>query len=222
MKFTEVELERIESQLSNPEGDFGVKIAENMNESNIRMTIDSIESLNLLDSDIVLEIGHGNCGHLKNIYKEPNGIQYFGLEISETMKHESERINQKLIENNKICFSLYDGIKIPFSNNSFDKIYSVNTIYFWKKPLDFLNEIYRVLNKNGILILTFAQKDFMNNLPFVKDKFNLYDNDDLNLLIKNTDFKIIEIENKSDKVISKSGESVERIYSVVKIKKNCN
>jgi tRNA G46 methylase TrmB len=114
MKFTQDELKRIEQQLSNPEGEFGVEIAKNMNESNIKMTINSIKSLNLLESDILLEIGHGNCGHLKKIYNATNDIQYFGLEISETMKYEAERINQNLIQNNRINFSLYDGIKIPF------------------------------------------------------------------------------------------------------------
>ncbi|WP_282079551.1 hypothetical protein [Aquimarina algiphila] len=59
----------------------------------------------------------------------------------------------------------------------------------------------------------------MKKLPFVKDKFSLYDNNDLKLLIKKTGFNIIETENMSEKIKSKSGELVERIYSVVKIKK---
>jgi hypothetical protein len=67
MKFTKDELKGIEQQLSNPEGEFGVEIAKNMNESNIQMTIDSIKSLILLESDMLLEIGHGNCGHLEYI-----------------------------------------------------------------------------------------------------------------------------------------------------------
>ena len=215
MKFTQDELKGIEQQLSNPQGEFGVEIARNMNESNIQMTTDSIKSLNLLESDILLEIGHGNCGHLEKIYNKTIDIQYFGLEISETMKYEAE----KLIQNNRINFSLYDGIKIPFPDIYFDKIFSVNTIYFWEKPLDLVSEIYRVLKVNGILILTFSQKNFMKNLPFVKSKFSLYDNSDLSLLIKKTEFKIIEIENMTEKIKSKSGELVERIYSVVRIKK---
>ncbi|MCG8884010.1 class I SAM-dependent methyltransferase [Tenacibaculum finnmarkense] len=219
---TQDELKGIEKQLSKPEGEFGIEIAKNMNESNIKMTIDSIKSLKLLKSDILLEIGHGNCGHLEKIYKEANNIKYFGLEISETMKFEAERINKKLIQNNEISFHLYDGINIPFPDNNFDKIFTVNTIYFWENPLDFINEIYRVLKINGILILTFAQKDFMKKLPFVKNKFSLYDNNDLNLLIKKTGFEIVETEKKSEKIKSKSGELVNRIFSVVKIKKNCS
>ena len=70
MKFTQDELKGIEQQISNPEGEFGVEIAKNMNESNIQMTIDSIRALNLLEPDILLEIGPGNCGHLKYIMKQ--------------------------------------------------------------------------------------------------------------------------------------------------------
>jgi len=219
MKLTQDELKGIEKQLSNPDGEIGIEIGKKMNESNIQMTIDSIKSLKLIKSDVLLEIGHGNCGHLEKIYKEANDIKYFGLEISETMKYEAEKINKKLIQNNQVSFRLYEGFKIPFSDNYFDKIFTVNTIYFWENPLSFITEIYRVLKTNGILILSFAQKDFMKKLPFVKDKFSLYDNNDLELLIKKTGFKIVEIENMSEKIKSKSGELVERIYSVVKIKK---
>lgn len=100
------------------------------------------------------------------------------------MKYEAERINQKLIQDNWINFSLYDRIKITFPDTYFDKIFTVNTIYFWEKPLDFISEIYRVLRVNGILILTFAQKDFMKNLSFVNNKFSLYIDNDLSLIIK--------------------------------------
>ena len=219
MNLTEDELKKIEMQLSNPEGELGLKIAKNMNESNIQMSIDSINSLKPLKFDVLLELGHGNCGHLDKIISKEKEIKYFGLEISETMKKEAERINQNLIQQNNVSFQLYDGIQIPFSDDYFDKIFTINTIYFWTKPQTFILEIHRVLKINGILILTFAQKDFMKKLPFVKDKFNLYDHEDLKLLIQNTSFKIIETKNKTEKIKSKSGELVERIYSVVTLKK---
>ncbi|GGX32562.1 class I SAM-dependent methyltransferase [Aquimarina muelleri] len=219
MNFSDDELKEIEKQLSNPEGEFGIKIAENMNESNIQMTISSIDFLNLSESDIILEIGHGNCAHLKKIFDKIKNVQYYGLEISKTMKDEAERINKELILRNDVNFDIYNGIKIPFSKDSFHKIFTVNTIYFWKKPAAFLREIHRVLKKDGILVLTFAQKEFMKNLPFVKEKFNLYDNKDLHQLIKKIDLEIIEIANKTERVKSKSGDLVDRKYSVVKIKK---
>ncbi|MGK0384018.1 MAG: SAM-dependent methyltransferase [Maribacter sp.] len=71
------------------------------------------------------------------------------------MKYKAERTNQKLILNNRINFSLFYGIKIPSTDSYFDKIFTVNTIYFWIKPSDFISEIHRVLKVKEILILTF-------------------------------------------------------------------
>lgn len=220
MKFTEEELRGIEKQLSNPEGEMGIEIAKNMNELNIQMTIDSIDSLSLNESDRVLELGHGNCAHLEKILNQANDITYFGLEISETMKQEAERINRELMLQNNIGFHLYDGFKIPFPDNSFDKIFTVNTVYFWQKPIDLINEIHRVLKTNGTLIITFVHKKSMKQLPFVKDKFSLYDNNDLELLIKKNEFQTIEIIEKSEVINSKSGELIERVYSIAKTKKS--
>jgi SAM-dependent methyltransferase len=71
------------------------------------------------------------------------------------MKYKAERTNQKLILNTRINFSLFYGIKIPFTDSYFDKIFTVNTIYFWIKPSDFISEIHRVLKVKEILIFTF-------------------------------------------------------------------
>ena len=209
----------IQNQLAHPNGENGVKIAENMNESNIQMTISSIDALNLLKQDSLLEIGHGNCRHLNKILNKAKDIQYFGLEISKTMRMEAERINQEFMLKKRISFHEYDGNKIPFVSNSFEKIFTVNTIYFWKNPLDFITEIYRVLKVDGIFVLTFAQKGFMKNLPFVKEKFSLYDDENFRQLIQKTDFEIIDIMNNTESVKSKAGDFVDREYSVIIMKK---
>ncbi|MEW7279316.1 class I SAM-dependent methyltransferase [Aquimarina sp. 2201CG1-2-11] len=220
MNFTTEELLEIEKQLSYPEGESGLKMAENMNESNIQMTISAIDSLHIADGNVLLEIGHGNCGHLDKIFDISKNIQYTGLEISSTMKNEAERRNRELIKEYDINFLLYDGIQLPFSNDSIDKIFTVNTLYFWKNPTHFLNEIYRVLRIGGQLVLTFAQKEFMKKLPFVKDKFCLYNNKDIINLTNTTNFQITEFIDKKDIVKSKSGDVVEREYTVVKMTKS--
>lgn len=219
MNYTKEELIEIEKQLSKPEGENGVTMAENMNETNIKVIIDSIDFLNPNEADKLLEIGHGNCSHLEKIYENKNSIEYFGLEISKTMKTEAERINHNLIQNHQINFSLYDGEKIPFQNNYLDKIFTVNTIYFWKNPSNFIAEIHRVLKTNGILVIGYAQKEFMKKLPFVNSVFSLYNTEDINELFKNSGLQIIDHITKSDVVSSKLGEKVERTYSIVKVQK---
>ena len=213
---TEQELKILAKNLANPEGEIGKDIARMMNETNISMTKETIKALILKDNEKVLELGHGNAGQLSYLLDFAENINYTGLEISETMKTEAENINQKNLSQAK--FQLYDGNKIPFEKESFDKIMTVNTIYFWQNPVEFFNEIYRVLKNNGSFVLTFAKKDFMKTLPFTAD-FKLYNYEDVEELISQTNFKRMIKSDKEEFIISKTGEPVKREYKVLIIKK---
>jgi len=213
---TEQELKILAQQLSNPEGETGREVAKMMNETNISMTKESIKALHLKDNERILELGHGNAGHLSYLLDFADNIKYTGLEISKTMKSEAENINSKYLS--QANFQLYDGNKILFENESFDKIMTVNTIYFWENPVEFFNEIYRVLTKDGSFVLTFAKKDFMKNLPFTAD-FKLYNYEDVEELVTQTNFKRMIRSDKEEWITSKTGTFVKREYKVLTIKK---
>lgn len=219
MTMTEKELKAIASQLSCPSGDSGLEIAKKMNQSNLGMILNTIESLKLEKENHVLELGHGNASHLNEILKQASNISYFGLEISESMKVESEQLNKKFVKNNQSKFLLYNGNTIPFLDNFFDRIISVNTIYFWGKPLFLLTEIYRVLKEDGVCSITFASMDFMKTLPFVDSRFELYDASKIKILASKIPFRSIEIIDKIETVESKTGDTVNREYTIVKLTK---
>ena len=65
VRFTEEEILELENQLSCPSGLNGIEIGTRMNTSNFEMTKKSIDALDLEDRNSVLELGHGNCGHLE-------------------------------------------------------------------------------------------------------------------------------------------------------------
>ena len=213
---TEQELKILAKNLANPEGEMGKQIAKMMNETNITMTRESIKALLLEDGNNVLEIGPGNAGHLSYLLDFAENITYTGLEISETMTSEAESIKSKYLS--QANFQLYDGNKIPFDNESFDKVMTVNTIYFWENPVEFFNEIYRVLKKDGSFVLTFAKKDFMKNLAFTAD-FKLYNYEDVEELVAQTNFKRMIRSDKEEWITSKTGTFVKREYKVLTIKK---
>ncbi|REH48943.1 methyltransferase family protein [Tenacibaculum gallaicum] len=215
MQLTQKEIKELEEQLSCPDGKLGVEVGKNMNETNINMTLSTIDSLELKDKNSVLELGHGNCGHLQKLLAEADNIGYFGLEISKTMHEEAKTINTTT----QAEFLLYDGETIPFKNNSFNRVMSVNTIYFWSNPQKLITEIERVLKPNGICILTYANKEFMKNLPFVGDKFQLFGKEEIKTLVSASNLKIDALIHKTEQVTSKTGESVERTYTLAKLKK---
>lgn len=212
------ELKILAQNLANPQGDKGIEIGEMMNATNIGMTLESIRTLLIEDNEHILEIGHGNAGHLKNILKLAANLKYTGIDVSETMYNEARKLNQEF--NSQADFILYEGTKLPFENEVFDKIFTVNTVYFWENPVDFLNEIYRVLKDDGTFVLTFGQREFMEKLPFTEYDFTLYNNNEMEELVSKTHFKRMKISEKEENIKSKTGnETIHRIYTVLTIKK---
>lgn len=209
IKLNDTELQELATQLRHPSGKGGVTIADNMNENNIKMTESSILELNLKQNEQVLELGHGNCGHLDFLLQQATNIGYVGLEISELMQQEAIKLNKKH-SNSYVRFELFDGKTIPFYEKRFDKIFTVNTIYFWEDVNAFLREIYRVLKSKGKFTLTFSTKEFMETLPFTRFGFKLYSEKEIVDLLKLANFKIETITQLNEDTVSKTGESVYR------------
>ncbi len=209
------ELKELAQQLRHPSGEAGLKIAAMMHETNSNMTFHSVNHLGISDMEKVLELGHGNCEHLRQLTAVNDTIVYYGLERSALMYKEAQSINKDLIELNQAFFYLYDGQEFPFHSAYFDKIFTVNTIYFWDNPQQVLAELYRVLKPRGRLNITFAQKEFMEQLPFTPYGFTLYDDNQINALISASLFKIIAVEHQTEKIKSKTGELVSRTFTTV-------
>jgi ubiquinone/menaquinone biosynthesis C-methylase UbiE len=211
-------LKILAQNLAQPQGEKGIEIGEMMNETNIGMTLESIQTLLIEDNEHILEIGHGNAGHVRNILNKAIDVKYTGIDISETMHHEAIKLNKDF--ENQAEFVLYEGTELPFEDKTFDKIFTVNTVYFWEKPTDFLNEIYRVLKDNGTFVLTFGQRDFMEKLPFTKFGFTLYNTDEMEETVSKSYFKRMKISERQEEVKSKTGEeTITRNYTILTIKK---
>ncbi|WP_343587932.1 class I SAM-dependent methyltransferase [Flavobacterium sp.] len=213
------ELQAIASQLKHPSGEKGIEMGNMMNETNINMTKHSIQNLNISKENKILELGHGNAGHAEFLFEQADNLKYYGLEMSELMFKEARQINRNFVSQKQAFFSIYDGNKIPFEDESFDKIFTVNTIYFWEKPEDLLSEIYRVLKPNGNFCLTFAEEDFMKKLPFTQFEFELYSTNKVQKLIEKTAFQIVYTETQTEKVKSKTGELVDRAFTTIVLEK---
>ena len=214
----EKDLKILAQNLANPEGETGIKVGEMMNATNIGMTLESIKTLLIEDDEHILEIGHGNAAHVKSLLHLAQNLKYTGIDISKTMNSEAKRLNENF--KSQAEFILYEGKKLPFEDKVFDKIFTVNTVYFWENPKEYLNEIYRILKDTGTFVLTFAQRDFMETLPFTQYDFKLYNSDEMQEIVSESYFKRMKISEKEEQVQSKAGtETVTRLYTVLTIKK---
>ncbi|TSJ41940.1 class I SAM-dependent methyltransferase [Fluviicola chungangensis] len=214
------QLIELASQLSHPSGEKGSEIAQMMNETNIGMTKNAIANLNLASNDSVLELGHGNAGHLEFLFSQCQSIDYTGLEISTLMNSEAQEKNQSFINAQKASFVLYEGGKMPFKKDQFDKCFTVNTLYFWESPLEVLSEFSRILKPKALFSLTFAHRSFMETLPFTPFGFTLYNPDEVLKLIEQSSFILNQEDSQVETVMTKTGDSVERQFSTFVLNNN--
>jgi|SRR5690606_25084410 len=206
----------LSQQLSCPSGEAGIKVADMMSQGNMGMINSGIHQLQPDDQNVILELGPGNGTHVGNIQALAENLSYVGLDISPLMVHMCQTHNQQLP---RVSFYEYDGETLAYPDNSFHRILTVNTLYFFKSPVQMLNELHRVLKLNGRCVLVFAAKAFMETLPFTSFGFSLYSLEDFKNLVAQTAFTLETCIEEQDVVISKSGKEVERLYFVVSLKK---
>jgi SAM-dependent methyltransferase len=187
-KLSETELQEMASQLRCPNGEVGMRTADLMNTSNANMIERTVRNLSPEGGDIILEIGPGNAFHVKDIFKTYNPQRYVGIDISATMVEEAQKLNRS-IEN--VSFQLIDGIPIPFDTGSFTKIFTVNTIYFWNNPQSYCNELFRLLESGGRLCIGYIPKRVMQNIPFAKYGFMLWEESEVAGLLRAFGFEIV-------------------------------
>jgi ubiquinone/menaquinone biosynthesis C-methylase UbiE len=217
---SEEELLEIAKQLSNPEGSEGVKTGERMSHGNGQMIHRTMDLLDIKPNDFVLEIGPGNGGHIHSILETRENVKYQGVDISATMVEEANRMNEEAVKSGRVSFTLSDGKTLDFPDHTFDKIFTVNTVYFWEYPPEYTAEIFRVLKTGGIFALSLSDGQFMKNLPFTKFGFQLYDKTQAEKLLTSAGFNLLETIEEIEVSKSNLGEEVERPVIVILAKKS--
>lgn len=208
------EMAELERQLSKPTGETGIEVGEMMYHTNRNMILTVINALHIEDGDHVFELGHGNGKHLTSLFGVNRKINYSGLELSDTMHKAAVEENQGLISSGAATFFLYEDLPFPFPEGSFTRALTVNTIYFWKKPERMLAEFHRILKKGGQLAIGFGMKEMMQKMPFTGDRFKLYDDALIQVLVDSSEFSLKGITHHNETVQSKSGDLVEREFGV--------
>jgi SAM-dependent methyltransferase len=219
MNLSEEQLIELAQQLRNPSGENGVSTGIKMNNTNSNMINCTLETLKIADNETILEIGPGNAQHLGQLMGVAKNIQYYGVDVSETMITEAKKINALFVSSGKVSFLHSDGQLIPFPKNTFDKIFTVNTIYFWENPNQYMAEIIRVLISGGILSIAFVDKESMEKMPFAQHGFQLYDLERINTFLSQFKLSNKQIVRQKELVNSVDGTKVEREFIILTVKK---
>lgn len=136
-----------------PEGVAGEEMLSRMNESHYEVTGWALDLWTIEAKDSILDIGCGGGMTLKRMSERAKEGHLTGVDYSPVSVQESKKLNETDIKSGKMEIIEASVEAMPFSDNSFDKIITVESFYFWPDPLENLKEVYRVLKKDGVFHL---------------------------------------------------------------------
>lgn len=179
-------------QLSHPKGFWGLIIGKFMNKHNRLMYADTYQLLDLSPNDTILEIGFGNGAFIKELTGKIKPGKYIGIDISDTMIRTATQRNNDLIKNGEVKLLKNNVDQLSFNDQYFDKIFTLNTIYFWEDPKWVMTEIKRVLKPGGIFVIGLSTMEAMKGGDYFHERFTLYNKNDVEKLFSENGFSILD------------------------------
>jgi ubiquinone/menaquinone biosynthesis C-methylase UbiE len=188
----------IDSQYRRPSGLLGRWIGRKMMEQHLPENVWTVEVLDPQPEDKILEIGFGPGIAIEQVaYHVTQGL-VAGIDFSYTMVSVAKQRNAAAVHSGRVDLRYADVVQIPFADATFDKAYSIHSIYFWQQPLQALREIHRVLKAGGTLILTILPKEKWNisnpEMVVGTPECTPYSAKDLETLLQQAGFNQVRVE----------------------------
>lgn len=154
--FKRIEASLLDGQHGHPTGIIGRMLGEQMVRQHMPETSWTISLLNLKPEDHVLELGFGAGKAIELVAAQVSNGHVCGIDLSQEMVRSASRRNAQAIEAGRVTLLQGDILSLPFTDNQFDKVFSIQTLYFWSDLPRTLAEIFRVLKPGGVLVVTLS------------------------------------------------------------------
>jgi|SRR5579863_3675884 len=109
--------------------------------------------LDIHQNDRVLEIGFGSGMDVQRVSEMTVDGFVAGIDHSEVMVEQARKRNAAAIRAGRVRLDQASASTPPYSDNSFDKIFSINVAQFWDDPVEVLVELRRVLRPGGLIAI---------------------------------------------------------------------
>jgi ubiquinone/menaquinone biosynthesis C-methylase UbiE len=137
-----------------PQGLLGVLAGWLMGRLSVEHNTWAVHHLDVQPTDHVLEIGFGPGLGIQLIADRAIQGVTVGIDPSPVMMRQATKRNASSITSGRV--ELREGAmpSLPFSNESFDKVLSVNNVMLWPTPELSLAEVHRILKPAGRLVIS--------------------------------------------------------------------
>ena len=138
-------------QFRRPTGFHGRLVAALMNRGHKQLTLWGLGYLKIEPNYVILDVGCGGGKTISRLAQRAFLGKVFGIDYSVDMVEYSKKVNKTLIAKDRVEIVEGSVEKMAFSDDFFDLATAIETYYFWPSFFDALQEIRRVLKRDGKL-----------------------------------------------------------------------
>jgi ubiquinone/menaquinone biosynthesis C-methylase UbiE len=189
---------RIAAQLGNPTGLVGNFVGFVWNRRNAALNDRVLELLVLQRADRVLDIGFGGGYLLNRMSATVTDGLLAGVDISPAMVAYGEKRYARAVRAGRLSLKCGAVEALPYPANHFTKVCSVNSLFYWQNIDQGLDEIKRVLEVEGKVVLCFTLEASLEKRGFAKH-IRLYTAEEIAQLVTAGGFKDAQTAVFSDK-----------------------
>ena len=184
-----------------PTGQAGQQMLMRMAESHRQVTDWGLSFADIKDGESVLDVGCGSGMAIKRIADKYERVNVYGIDYSETSTALSKENLSKYIEDGRAHISCASVEELPYEDESFDAVYTVESFYFWPDHIKGLKEIKRVLIPGGKFLLIADIYDTSDLDAHQREnikKYNLYNPtlEKFEQLLKDAGYTDVEVHTK--------------------------
>lgn len=139
------------SQFAQPSGLRGRIVGHLMALKNKERSWWVLPLLDIHQNDHVLEIGFGSGVDVRRVSEMAIDGFVAGVDHSPVMVDHAKRRNAAAIEKGLVELKLGSASRLPYPDESFEKVFSINVAQFWMDPLEAMREMRRVLRPGGLI-----------------------------------------------------------------------
>ena len=162
-----------------------------LDQSNRALIDATLTRLHLRSDTSYLDVGFGGGRALREAAQVVTSAAIYGTDFSPDVIAHGQRRFARLIAAGRLTLLQADITEMPLRDGLFDRISTINTIYFWPDPTRAAAELMRLTAPDGRVAIGFTGAQKMDRFAHLSEGFARYEPAQVEALMREVGFETV-------------------------------